>query len=160
MPVTFLLNAASADAPWVDRITGVLDDLGFRWRRVAGRDELALDAMRDGTPAVLVTVLSPAFFTEPETRDSWPVADAMAARGRLRLLPIQVARTPLPPPLRDYPYVDLSDAPSATAAVERLRHVFGELNASDAHGADRLRPTHRLRVAVVAEDEVLGNRLA
>jgi hypothetical protein len=106
MPVTFLLSAAADDAAWVALVTGVLDDLRCRWERVESSHGLVLNPVLDAVgadePAILVTVLSPAFFAAPGTRDLWPVADAMAGRGRLRLLPVLVTHTSLPPPLRDY----------------------------------------------------------
>ncbi|GAA0229384.1 TIR domain-containing protein [Cryptosporangium japonicum] len=149
MPVTFLISAAPEDSAWVTAIAGVLDGSGLPWQRVVSSHDLALNPVLDGLGsdefAVLVTVFSPAFFVDPHGRDLWPVADTMAGRGRLRLLPIMVAPTPLPPPLRDYQYVDLATTPFP-AAIEALRATFRQV-AGQTPAAPRRR-VGPLRVAV------------
>ncbi|SHN47430.1 TIR domain-containing protein [Cryptosporangium aurantiacum] len=162
MPLTFLLSVAAADAVWASRITDVLDQLGYSWRHVSGRNELALnpslDAVRADAPAILIMALSPTYFTDSQTNDLWPVAEAMAGRGRLRLLPVKIGWTSLPPPLRDYPYLDLSLIRSPLTAVEQLRTELRRLGeAQPAPVADRR--TGPLRVAVAGAGGELTDRV-
>ncbi|MFI5958764.1 TIR domain-containing protein [Cryptosporangium sp. NPDC051539] len=112
MTVDFSINVAEGDDAWADALIGALSDLGVG--RIT-REPLA-PAEGPGWP-VAVIVLSPRFFADPVCARSWPLLDSAAARGEIRLLPLLVERTPLPPPLRDYQYLDLTGtAPDAAAA--------------------------------------------
>ncbi|GAA3396526.1 hypothetical protein GCM10020369_73550 [Cryptosporangium minutisporangium] len=121
----------------------------------------ASDVPTGQVPLVLL-VLTQHYFADSECGQFWPAADDLAARGRIRLVPLLVERLPLPPPLRDYQYLDLTRT-TPTSAVDLLRHHLRSFLVTEPAEERPVRPPRippRAAVVVGPDDAHLAAPLA